>query len=457
MINLRLHTEYHFNYSDRGYGRLARVVARVKDLGQTAAAITDSTSFGHVKWMAECKRAGIKPLLGAEIRVPTDDDAVAVVTLLARNNKGLREMYGLSSLAASDNITVDDLIKSSKDVIKLTGTLSGPKVKKLKAAYADVSPSMPRALIEEKLAGGLEIVATSENRYPLVSDRQAFNLFGGSRETHPQHIFSEAEARVYLPGLPERAYTISEEIAEGCNVSLPVAVNMTVKGDLEAICRANIRARLGRWTKGYEARLKLELKLIAEKKFESYFLIISDMVRWAKKHMIVGPARGSAAGSLVCYLAYITDVDPIVHGLMFERFIDVTRTDLPDIDLDFPDTKRQLVIDYLQSKYGADNVVHVGTVLTLQPKSIIRMVSKQLGIKMWEFQQLLDVMVERASGDSRGELCLLDTLEGMEAGRTALARFPQLREATSFEGHAQTSGTHAAGIVVCAEPARPTA
>lgn len=455
MINLQLKSEYHFDTSDRGYGRLTSIAARIKALGQSAAALTDCTTFGHVRWIEACKKVGIQPLLGVQIRIPLTDGGVARSTLIAKNNKGLRELYELASLSASDRMTLPKFLKSSANVIKLTGTLHGLTKRELftlKNAYADISPSTPPDLRTEKLNGPLPILAVGDNRYPCIEDRQAFDLFGGSKETHPQHILSEREARVYLRGLPERAYTLSDELAASCNVSLPNAVNLTVEGDLEKLCRANIKARIGRWSKRYEQRLTLELKMIKEKQFESYFLIISDMVRWAKKHMIVGPARGSAAGSLVCYLAYITDIDPIVHDLLFERFIDVTRKDLPDIDLDFPDTKRDLVIEYLQKRYGADHVVHVGTVSTFQPKSIIRMICKRMEIKIWELQPLLDVMVERASGDSRGELCLLDTLEGMEAGKAAMARFPQLRTATAFEGHATNAGTHAAGIVVCAEP-----
>lgn len=458
MINLRVHTEFHFDFSDRGYGKLPDVVARIKALGQGAAAITDSTAFGHISWFRECAKAGIKPLLGAEVRIPLDDGAGnARMTLIARNNAGLEEMYGLTSLAASDAIELEAVLKSSADVFKLTGTLpalSKSQARLLKGAYADISPGTPPELREAKLKSGLKLLATSENRYCSPEDKSAFQLFGGGVEGYAQHLLGEREAKVYMKFLPPDAFTLSDTIAKQCTVTLPVAHNMTVKGDLEKICRANIKARLGRWTKRYEERLTLELRMIREKKFESYFLIISDMVRYAKRHMVVGPARGSAAGSLVCYLADITDVDPLVHGLLFERFIDVTRADLPDIDLDFPDTKRELVITYLQDKYGRDNVVHLGTTLTLQPKSILKLVSKRLEIKMWEFQPLLDTMIERSSGDSRAMNCLLDTLEGMDAGKAILSRFPAVRTATAFEGHANATGTHAAGIIVCAEPVK---
>jgi len=456
MINLRLHTEFHFDY-EKGYGRLQQVVDCIKGLGQMAGAITDATTFGHIGWHNACNNSGIRPILGADLRLPISNGGDSRVTVLARNDSGLQEIYGLTSAGISGTLDLEMFLKASPDVIRFTGTLPNmtkAQKKLLKGAYADVSPSMPPDLLELKFKSGLDLVATSENRYPTQADRKAFSLFGGSIEQHPQHILSGREARTYIPSLPERAYAISEQIAAACSVGLPKAVNMTVKGNLEKICRAGIKDRLGRWTKRYEARLTHELALIREKNFESYFLIISDMVRYAKTKMIVGPARGSAAGSLVCYLAYITDVDPIAHGLLFERFIDVTRTDLPDIDLDFPDTKRELVITYLQEKYGPDNVVHVGTVLTFQPRSIIQHVGRRFGIAPFEFKPLLDVMIERSSGDSRGEFCLMDTLEGVEAGRAVMVKFPQVRTATELEGHARTTGTHAAGIVVCAEPVK---
>ena len=453
MINLKIHTEFHFDYADRGYGKLADVVACIKALGQPAAAITDSTTFGHCSWFVECKKSGIKPILGATIRVPHNDGQVKL-TLIAKNNKGLEEMYGLTSLAASDKITIEDVRKSSANVIKLTGTLMVDDPKKWKATYADVSPSTAGELRDHKLACGLPVVAVSDNRYPTRNDKQAFGLFGGSVESHAQHILTEKEARSYIKGLPDSAYTLPNVLADSCNVSLPSATNMKVEGSLEKLCRAGILPRLGvrKLSKEYEDRLKLELRMIAEKQFESYFLIISDMVRYAKKHMVVGPARGSAAGSLVCFLAYITDIDPIQHGLLFERFIDVTRADLPDIDLDFPDSKREMVIKYLQEKYGAANVIHLGTTLTLQPRSILALVGKKLDIRKWEFQPLLDSMIERSSGDSRAAMCLLDTLEGMDAGKAIMHKYPAVRTATAFEGHANAVGTHAAGIIVCSQP-----
>ena len=151
----------------------------------------------------------------------------------------------------------------------------------------------------------------------------------------------------------------------------------------------------------YKARLKRELDMIAEKQFEDYFYVISDMINYAKKHMLVGPARGSSAGSLVCYLLNITDVDPLKYDLLFERFIDITRKDLPDIDIDFQDDRREMVIQYLTDKYGMEKVAHLGTVSRYKAKSTITEVAKELGVPAWEVNDLKGAIIERSSGDAR--------------------------------------------------------
>ena len=113
----------------------------------------------------------------------------------------------------------------------------------------------------------------------------------------------------------------------------------------------------------YSERLEYELELIKKKNFEDYFYVISDMVNYAKLHMLVGPARGSSCGSIVCYLMGITDIDPLPYNLLFERFTDINREDLPDIDIDFQDDRREMVFQYLRDKYGIDKVARLGTVM----------------------------------------------------------------------------------------------
>ena len=126
------------------------------------------------------------------------------------------------------------------------------------------------------------------------------------------------------------------------------------------------------------------------------------MVNYAKQHMLVGPARGSSAGSLVCYLLGITDVDPLVHNLLFERFIDLNREDLPDIDIDFQDDRRDMVFQYLKDKYGSDKVARLGTISRYKAKSTIGEVAKALNIPQWEVNDLKGAIIERSGGDALG-------------------------------------------------------
>jgi DNA polymerase III alpha subunit len=168
--------------------------------------------------------------------------------------------------------------------------------------------------------------------------------------------------------------------------------------------------------------------------------------------MVVGPARGSSCGSLVCYLLNITTIDPIPFGLIFERFIDINRTDLPDIDIDFSDERRQLVFDYAEEKYGRAHVARLGTVGLFKPRSALKQAGASLRIPTWRIEKVLDSLIERSSGDARAMFALEDTLKGTEAGRAMLSEFPEALIAGRMEGHPANSSQHAAGIVITQEP-----
>ncbi len=175
-------------------------------------------------------------------------------------------------------------------------------------------------------------------------------------------------------------------------------------------------------------------------------------MNYAKKHMLVGPSRGSSAGSLVCYLTRITEIDPIPPGLYFERFIDESRTDLPDVDADFPGKKRHLVFKYMEDKYGKACVGHIGTVSKYQAVSALKKVCKRLGVPPIAITQAKTAMIKRSSGDARASDCLLDTLNTTGPGKKLLQMYPDVIRAAVLEGHAQHSGVHAAGLIVCNDP-----
>lgn len=452
MIQLRLRTEYSFGQT---YAPIARIIERLQAIGCTAAGIVDGSSWGHVRWFEACRAAGIQSLLGWEVLV-ADNDETTKMWFLANSEAGLRETYRLGSKShrqpqigprgSIPRLFRTDVEGMSDQITRFAGEITdGPWLAKV-GAVLDLNPSS-RVLNAKKVGiaeqHGLPLVATSDNAYVFPEDKQVYELVSRAGiKPSPQYILDSLEHQEVAAAIAERCKTLA----------LPKAPMIHYAGDLEAECRAGIKFRkmTGRkWTKVYEARLQHELKLIKEKDYESYFLVVSDMVRFAKQHMLVGPSRGSAAGSLVCYLARITEIDPIPPGLFFERFIDVSRSDLPDIDLDFPDDKRELVFKYMADKYGQDNTAKIGTISQFRPKSALIQVCKALHIPPAATGAVKVAMIERSSADSRANNCLEDTFTTTEPGRAFINAYPQAKAAALIEGHASHTGVHAAGLLVC--------
>jgi DNA polymerase-3 subunit alpha len=204
----------------------------------------------------------------------------------------------------------------------------------------------------------------------------------------------------------------------------------------------------------YIARVEHELNLIISKGFVDYFLVTSDIVRWAKDHKIpVGPARGSAAASLVCYLLRITEVDPLQHEhMLFERFIDPTRDELPDIDLDFSDDRRHEVFAYAGSRYGVANVGHIGNFTKYKGKNSIDDVARVYHIPKWDCEVVKNLIIERSGGDSRADDSLEDTFAMFPKAMAVLDKHPQLTNAVRLEGNYRGMGVHAAGLVISNRP-----
>ena len=467
MLNLRNRTEYCFR---KAFGPLPAVIAACAG---DAVGIADSGTWGHVAFSKACKAAGKKPIFGVEISVVEDATDRArqpsnTMCFLARNNNGLKEIYGLVTQSTSkDNfyyfprLSYSDLFDISDDVIIFSGT--NPvwgmlPLAKRDTLYIELNPMSGRKSLDFAKAKGFKTVATSDNYYPDVSDKKAYEVLVGRNKTDrtaPMHILNEWSWREAVPWAPEEAVRNTYKISEMCNASLPTAKMISFQSEksLRQLCVEGAPHReIDLNDEIYAQRLDHELDMIARKDFEDYFFVIADMVAYAKKHMLVGPARGSSAGSLVCYLTGITDVDPIEHNLIFERFIDVTRADMPDIDIDFQDDRREMVFEYLRQKYGAEKVAHLGTVSRYKAKSTIAEVAKELGIPAWEVADLKDAIIERNGGDARAAMCIADTFADVEVGKEALAKFPQIKIAEKMEYHARHSGIHAAGILVTDDP-----
>ena len=466
MLHIRTRTEYSFR---KAYGPINNLV----DIAGEAMGIADSGTWGHVPFSKACKKAGVKPIFGVEIAVVVDStertrQTSNMMAFIAKNNEGLSEIYDLVTKSTNKEnfyyfprLSYSDLFDVSENVIILSGTHPEwgllPLTRK-GDLYIEINPMSSKKALEFCKNKNLKPVATSDNFYPRVSDRKAYEVLVGMNRmerTMPMHLLNEHEIADCIPWIPDEAIENTYNIVDMCNVDLPTAqmISFSPEKTLEQMCIDGAPERgIDLEDPIYKARLKRELDMIELKQFHDYFYVIADMINYAKQHMLVGPARGSSAGSLVCYLTGITDVDPIKFDLLFERFIDVTRADLPDIDIDFQDDRREMVFEYLRQKYGAEKVAHLGTVSRYKAKSTITEVAKELGIPAWEVNDLKGAIIERSGGDARAAMCIMDTFNDLDIGKQVLAKYPQMRIAERMENHARHSGVHAAGIIVTEEP-----
>ncbi len=270
------------------------------------------------------------------------------------------------------------------------------------------------------------------------------------------YLKSPSEMEALFPECPE-AISATREIAERCRVAidfgeihLPAYLppdGKTPAAYLRELCEAGIPARFGKKTEAIQKQLEHELKVIGGKSFETYFLIIWDIIRYAKSRSIpVGPGRGSAAGSLVAYLLGITDIDPFPQSLLFERFLNPSRANLPDIDMDFCDRRRGEVIQYVMDKYGRDRVAQIITFGSLGARAVLRDVGRVKGFSYSE----MDTLAKLVPFGPR--MTLKKALELEPRLKEMIARDPKLKElmeiATRLEGISRNASTHAAGVVI---------
>ncbi len=209
-----------------------------------------------------------------------------------------------------------------------------------------------------------------------------------------------------------------------------------------------------RIAKEYKTRLAYEMNTIKKQNFIPYFLVVYDIYRWVRENKIMcGPGRGSAAGSLVSYLLGITSVDPIEHKLSFERFMNPDRIDLPDIDMDFEDSRRHEIINYLRDKYGHDRVAQIATIGTLKGKQCVRDVSRVLGVPIVAVNEVASSIIERSSAHPRTHKTVVDSFKEFEVCQRFDRKYPSVvQHASKLEGMAKSLGIHAAGVVVAPKP-----
>jgi DNA polymerase III alpha subunit len=473
MIHLDIRTGYSFL---KAYGNPDQIIARVKEIGADCFGIADiGSTWGHIPFQKAAKKAKVKLLYGVQLNVVKTlekDTRYDSVTIIAKNSEGLQRQYELLSTATQQfyyrpRVTWRQVSDILADNFVIANQLTPDSFKDFAAlgtGYLGAAPN-PGFMLSRVRSGALDVALACSPLYPTPRDREAYQLvnsIGSARKTYDveaveQWLFSKPELMSKFRNLNvpednvERWVAAASEIAAQCNASIPQAQNVKpqINITLEEWCNVGARERgLDLATEPYESRLAYELRLIYEKGFQDYFLLIADLIQWAKGRMFVGPARGSSAGSLVCYLMGIVEVDPIKHNLMFERFIDVTRTDLPDVDIDFPDDDRDDCYAYLASKYGPERIARLGTISVFKAKSALGDVAKSYSIPKWEVDDLSTILIERSGGDARANMAIADTIEQFEKAKELVKKYPKLRMAEQLESHPRHTGKHAAGICI---------
>lgn len=341
---------------------------------------------------------------------------------------------------------------------------------------------------------GIKLAATSDCHYPFPEDNEIQKILHAAgrnigtvaaaeagweydiRLTFPtsdQQIYERLRGTGLSKSGAEQAIQSTAEIAERCNVTLPKMDRVRYPIEGEAGYKEGMSSvdMIRKWlndgwkyrgfgklsrdaARNYVARVEYELGLIVQKDFVDYFLMLSDAVRHTKDAGIpVGPARGSAAASLVCYLLRITEIDPMLYPqMMFERFIDPNRHDLPDVDLDFDDERRDYVRQHMIKRYGVDRVGNIGTYTRYRGKNAIDDVARVYEIPAFEASKIKEVLVERSGGDSRFDASLEDTISQFPQAKEVFDRYPEFQNSIRLEGNLKGFGVHAAGVVVGAKP-----
>lgn len=287
----------------------------------------------------------------------------------------------------------------------------------------------------------------------LISDTDRMSYMGDDFSLRPAE-----EMAALFPDRPELVEN-TVKIAERCHVEIPlgeyqlpyypVPEGRTADEELRALCEKNLSRRYGKDTTKAKERLDYELSVIRKTGFASYFLIVQDLVNWAKSQgIVVGPGRGSAAGSIVAYLLNITNVDPITYDLLFERFLNPERIQMPDIDLDFADARRDEVIRYVAEKYGHDRVAQIITFGTMAARASVRDVGRVLGLPY----NYCDRVAKLIPMFSKLDDAITNVPELREIAEQDDQGKKLLELAKKLEGVARHASTHACGVVITKKP-----
>jgi DNA polymerase-3 subunit alpha len=468
-------------------------------------ALTDQNNmYGIIEFYSRCKSKNIRPIIGVEFTQNYNSRNFSIV-LLAKSLTGYKNLMRITSLVNIDNpltpVLTDEILSAHADgLIVLSGGIWG-EINTL--ATIDDDEALKRLLFYKKHFGEnffLEInpqtgvdngesirsqtisfakktntplVATCNTHYLEVDDKSAhktlFLVHGeeGDNDKYSYmfqkgdyHFFSQEEVAQLFKDIPE-AIENTEKIANLCAVEIPLGAwvfpNIEFKKsyneDIRDLAYSGLEIRHIELTDSIKQRLEYELKVIADKGYSPYFLVVYDLLRFARENNILTNIRGSVAGSLVTYLLQITKCNPIEYKLPFERFLNPERPSAPDIDMDYADTRRDEVIDYARKKYGINNVAQIGTFGTMMARGAVRDVARAM-----KYPYIV--------GDRISKL-IPPPKQGFPITiASALADVPELKEmydtdreaqiildmAQKVEGCARHISVHAAGTVISPSP-----
>ncbi len=421
--------------------KIPELVAAAKAQGYTAMALTDIDNlYGAIEFYKECKAQGIKPIIGLD----------------ARMEGGSRKLLYAADLSGYKNLLA--LVTKSH----LTDAQGTP----IAQAMLD-EHSLGLVIVDPKDTG----LALPEIYYLEPDDRRAWETMRAIENRGPQdgNVAEEDEA-YFFPSAEQIAQRYTQEqiaqtsaVAQQCNLKLelgtwvfpnfPIPPGSTYNDELRKLIEEGIKRRFISATPEVRERIEYEYKIITDKGYAPYFLVVADLLAFARRSGILTTIRGSVAGSLVTFVTGITNVNPLEYKLPFERFLNPERPSAPDIDMDFADNRRDDVIEYVKKKYGSENVAQIGTFGTMLARGVVRDVARALGYaygigdriaKEIPFgSQGFPMTLERAL-EENPELKKIyekedDAKEIIELGR-------------KIEGCARHVGVHAAGVVMSPTP-----
>ena len=431
---------------------IKKLVSIAKEYGYSSLAITDEDNmFGVMEFYQECKQNNIKPIIGVSLNVLDSK-----IILYAKNNLGYKNIVKLTTIKSERELTKEDLLLYNNNLILVMPfSFYNESIYNL---YEDKFVGYTNQADRDKIS--VNRVFISDVSYILKDD---YKYLDYAKMIKDGKIIGEYELNT-LGGkhllTKEEFISLTDTvdiknmnyIIDNCNVTLDYTEGLLPiynkdidsRSFLHDLAIKGLNKRLNNNpSEVYLTRLDKELKVINEMGFNDYFLIVYDYVLYAKKNnILVGPGRGSAAGSLVSYCLGITDVDPIKYNLLFERFLNPERVTMPDIDIDFDALKRQNVIDYVINKYGEKKVVGIITFNTLGAKQVIRDVGRVLNIS----PKLIDTLAKSCSDSLAESYNKNNNFKRLITSSDELKKLYDI--ALHLEGLPRHISIHAAGVVM---------